>query len=139
MGGPKRTAATVVALNSPTDRLDGRSVARPSSRERRYEQQTRTTRLAIVLSLFLAFLASALLIGGRNFIDPLLQATAQAQAVNRAGSIVVTMPGGTLCRHLSFDNKTAELSDSGVGRCSQTALQSSEPGRAMNGFAWGGR
>jgi len=114
-------------------------MAGPSSRARRYEQRTKTTRLAIVLSLFLALLASPLLIGGRSFIDPLLQPAAPAREVNRAGSIVVTMPGGTLCRRLSFDNKTAELSESGVGRCTQTALQTSEPGRAVNGFAWGAR
>jgi hypothetical protein len=78
-----------------------------------------------------------LLISGRNFIGPMLQAAAHAREANRTGSIVVTMPGGTLCRRLSFDNQTAELSESGVQHCSQTALQSSEPVRASNGFTWG--
>ena len=114
-------------------------MAQPLSGARRYEQHTKTMRLAIVLSLFLMFLASALLIGGRSFIDPLLQAAARTRESNRTGSVVVTMPGSTLCRHLSFDNKTAELSESSVGRCSQTASPSGEPVRASNGFAWGTR
>jgi hypothetical protein len=139
MSGRNRTTATVVAPSSPANRSDGRSASRRWSHARLYEQKTKTTRHAIVLSLFLVFLASVMLIGGRSYIGPMLQAAARARAANQTGSVIVTMPGGTLCRRLSFDNQTAELSETSVQRCSQSALQSAEPGRASNGFTWGAR
>ena len=84
---------------------------------RRHEQRAKTTRVVVVLSLFLALLAAALLIGGRSSIDPMLHAAAEARQTHRVGEIVFTMPDGTFCRRLAFDNKTADITESTVHRC----------------------
>ena len=80
-------------------------------------------------------LIAALLAGGRTVIDPLLQAAADARETKRAGDIVYTLPDGTFCRHLSFDNATAELTEGTIERCAND-LSRDHP-RAMIGFAWG--
>lgn len=115
--------------------VGGRRLPYRSRQRRRQELQTKNTRLAIVLSLFLALLAAALLIGGRVVIDPLLQRAATNREAYRIGEIVLTMPDGKFCRHLSFDNKTAELTEGVIKQCV------AERGReaAMNGFSWGAR
>lgn len=108
---------------------------------RQDEQHAKTARVAVVLTLFLVLLAAALLVGGRAFIDPLLQAAADAREANRVGDVVYTMPDGTFCRHLSFDNTTAELTGGTVERCApdRSIEQSTGRARATMGFAWGSR
>ena len=93
--------------------------------------------LAIVLSLFLVLLAAATLVGGRAVIDPMLGAAAEAREANRVGGIVFTMPDGAVCRHLSFDNTTAEMSESSAARCPEARPRGGEPARSAKGFAWG--
>lgn len=107
------------------------------SRVRRDEQHAKNTRVAIILSLFLAFLAAALLLGGRAFIDPMLRAAAEARQSKRMGEVVFTMPDGAFCRHLSFDNKTAEVSESTIDRCPEARPRSKESATVKKGFAWG--
>ncbi len=94
-------------------------------------------RLVIILSLFLAFLAAALLIGGRAFIEPMLRAAAEARQGNRIGAIVFTMPDGAFCRHLSFDNKTADITESTVDRCPEARPRLNGPVTFTKSFAWG--
>jgi hypothetical protein len=90
----------------------------------------------VVLSLFLLLLVAALFIGGRSVIEPMLrQAMAQATETHRRGQIVFTMPDGTFCRHLAFDNKTAELRESTVLQCPEARPR--DAARAPSGFAWG--
>ena len=109
--------------------------ARRVARGRRDDQRANSASLAIVFSLFLALLATALLVGGRVVIDPLLQAAAAARETNRVGEIVYTMPDGIFCRHLSFDNVTADLTEGAVEKCGSNVA----PRRASPpaGFAWG--
>jgi len=111
------------------------SVGIASSRSRRHEQRAKTTRLAVVLSLFLVLLAAALLIGGRTTIGPMLHAAVQAREADRVGEIVFTMPDGTFCRGLAFENKTAELTESTVLQCPEARPR--ESARAPGGFARG--
>jgi hypothetical protein len=115
--------------------------ARRSVRLRRDEQQAKTARVAIILSLFIAFLGAALLVGGRAFVDPLLQTAAQARKANQVGAVVFTMPDGAFCRHLSFNNATAEVIESAVDRCPEArpgtnATNAKEPIGVKKGFAW---
>jgi hypothetical protein len=112
-------------------------VVRRSPRMRREEQQTKAARVAVVLSLFLVLLGAALLVGGRTFIDPLLRSAAQEREASRIGDIVFTLPDGAFCRHLSFDNKTAEITEGAVERCAPT--QPKERVGGPMGFAWGAR
>jgi hypothetical protein len=92
-----------------------------------------------VLSLFLVLTIAAVFVGGRSVIAPILQkAMAQTADVHRKGSIVFTMPDGTFCRHLAFDNKTAELRESTVLQCPEARPR--DTARAPGGgFAWGAR
>jgi hypothetical protein len=88
------------------------------------------------LSLFLVFLAAALFVGCRKVVGPMLRdAAAQTSEAHRKGDIVFTMPDGAFCRHLAFDNKTAELRESTVVQCQEARPR--ESGRTPRGFAWG--
>jgi hypothetical protein len=107
-----------------------------SPRARRHERRAKTARLAVVLSLFLVLLVAALFIGGRTVIEPMLhKAIAQPSETHRRGEIVFTMPDGAFCRHLAFDNKTAELTESTVLQCPEARPR--EAAHAPSGFAWG--
>jgi hypothetical protein len=104
------------------------------SRARLDEEQTKSTRVAIVSSLFLVLFAAALLIGGHAAIDPILQSAVVARDSQGVGEVVYTMPDGIFCRRMSFDNVTAEITEAGIERC-QTDIAGSRP-HATRGFAW---
>jgi hypothetical protein len=89
-----------------------------------------------VLSLFLVLVVAAVLIGGRSVIGPILRrAMAQPLDAHRTGAIVFTMPDGTFCRHMAYDNKTADLVESAVAQCEEARPHDAP--RASSGFAWG--
>ncbi len=137
MRASKRAGREVALSNARADRASRRPVPRSTGRVRRDEQQAKVSRLAVVLSLFLVLLAAAALVGGRAVIDPMLGAAAEAREANRVGDIVFTMPDGAVCRHLSFDNTTAEISESSAARCPEARPRGGEPARSAKGFAWG--
>jgi hypothetical protein len=135
MATTRRTNATP-ARNARPDQNRRRPV-RSRSRSRHHEFQAKALRLGVVLSLFLVLIVAAVLIGGRSIIGPMLQrAMAQPADSYRKGSIVFTMPDGTFCRHLAYDNKTAELTESAVVQCPE-ARPRGEAAHAERGFAWG--
>lgn len=109
---------------------------RKSARVRRNDQRARTARVAVVLSLFLVLVVAALLVGGRAVLDPLLQA-AEAGETGRAGDVVYAMPDGTFCRHMSFDNTTAELTEGTIVPCAEESHK--DRPRSRTGFTWGTR
>jgi hypothetical protein len=104
---------------------------------RRDEKREASTRLAVAASLFLALVAAALLIGGHAVIGPMLQSAAAARDAKRVGDVVYAMPDGSFCRHLSFDNATAEIAESTVVPCPRDIIRDRPP--QPKGFAWGGR
>jgi len=55
-----------------------------------------------------------LLPGGHAAIEPLLQSAEQTRATMGAGAVVYAMPDAIFCRHVSFDNVTAEISEGGI-------------------------
>jgi hypothetical protein len=121
---------------APADRMP----VRRSARVRQDEQSAKKARVAIILALFLAFLAAALLIGGRAFIDPMLRMAAHEREANRVGEVVFTMPDGAFCRHLSFDNHTAEINESAIDRCPEARpRRGRESADDKKGFAWGAK
>jgi hypothetical protein len=105
-------------------------------RTMRDEQHIKGKRLMAVLSLLLVLLAAALLIGGHAVIDPLLRAAAAEREAHGLGETVLSKPDGTFCRHLSFDNKTAAITEGAVESCAQD-----QPDTRANGAmgAWGAR
>jgi hypothetical protein len=111
-------SVTVPALKVRPNQNRRRIVVPRSLRSRRHELRAKTARLVVVLSLFLMLITAAVFIGGRSVIGPMLEkAMARAGDTHRKGAIVFTMPDGTFCRHLAFDNKTAELTESTVLQC----------------------
>jgi hypothetical protein len=127
-----RRVGAKAALIATVHPVGGRGLARRPPRPD--ERQTKAGRLALVLSLLLVLLAAALLIGGRAVIDPLLRAAAADREAHRLGEIVFNIPG-TVCRHLSFDNKTAAITEGAVEPCAQDQPQAN----GAMGFAWGAR
>jgi hypothetical protein len=127
-----RRVGAKAALIATVHPVGGRGLARRPPRPD--ERQTKARRVALVLSLLLVLLAAALLIGGRAVIDPLLRAAAADREAHRLGEIVFNMPG-TVCRHLSFDNKTAAITEGAVEPCAQDQPQAN----GAMGFAWGAR
>jgi len=112
-------------------------LVRRSQRARHKENRAKTTRVAVVLSLFLVVLAAGLMIGGKAVIDPLLQKAAERREAHRMGDIVFSMRGGMLCRHLSFDNKTAAITEGAVAPCEPDVRN--KDNAVAKGFAWGAR
>lgn len=111
--------------------------ARKTMRARSDEQRAKSARIAIVVSLFLVLVAAALLVGGHAVIDPLLQSAAAAREAKRVGDIVYSMPDGTFCRHLSFDNASSELVEGAIEQCPSDLIKKGR--RTPLGFAWGQR
>jgi hypothetical protein len=129
-------SVTVPALNVRANQNRRRIVVPRSLRSRRHELRAKTARLVVVLSLFLMLITAAVFIGGRSVIGPMLEkAMARAGDTHRKGAIVFTMPDGTFCRHLAFDNKTAELTESTVLQCPEARPR--EAAHPPSGFAWG--
>ena len=98
------------------------------------EEHAKSGRIVIVSSLFLVLFTAALLVGGHAAIDPILQSAVDAREAKGTGDVVVTMPDGIFCRHLSFDNVTAEISEGGIERCTKD-IAGNRP-RTGRGFAW---
>jgi hypothetical protein len=136
MATTRRTNAAPLR-NAKPDQNRRRAVRSRSSRSLRQEFQAKAMRLGVVMALFLVLVVGAVLIGGRSVIGPMLQrAMAQPADSHRKGSVVFTMPDGTFCRHLAYDNKTAALTESAVVQCPE-ARPRGEAARAERGFAWG--
>jgi hypothetical protein len=132
-------AERVSAKAAPWNVASGRGQAPLyRSRLRREEQHEKTKRAAVAFSLFLALLVAALLVGGRSFIDPLLQQQVSPDRMaNRVGDIVLAMPDGKFCRHMSFDNNTAEIAEGGVHQCAVDRITGSVS--RAGSFKWGAR
>jgi hypothetical protein len=73
--------------------------------------------------------------GGHTVIDPLLRAAAQKRELHRIGDIVMASPDGKLCRHLAFDNKTAEITEGAVEHCAMGLPRVNAA--AVRRFSWG--
>ena len=101
------------------DHVSVTALARRRSRARMDEERAKSGRVVIVSSLFLVLFTAALLIGGHAAIDPLLQSAVDARETKGTGEVVWTMPDGIFCRHMSFDNVTAEITEGGIERCTK--------------------
>ena len=110
------------------------ALARRRSRARMDEERAKSGRVVVVSSLFLVLFTAALLIGGHAVIDPILQSAMNARETKGTGEVVVTMPDGIYCRHMSFDNVTAEIVESGIERCTND-IAGIRP-RTGRGFGW---
>jgi hypothetical protein len=80
-------------------------------------EREKSVSVVIVSSVFLVLIAATLLIGGHAAIGPLLQSAMEAREAKGEGDVVFTMPDGIYCRHMSFDNTTATVSEGTVEHC----------------------
>jgi hypothetical protein len=119
---------------SPSHHAEAPVRVRRGIRARADEERAKSARIAIASSLFLLFLAAALLIGGHATIDPLLRSAFAVRDANGTGDLVFTMPDGIFCRHMSFDNVTAEITEGAIERCPKPGKGGSPK---ATGFGWG--
>ena len=116
------------------DHVSVTALARRRSRARMDEERAKSGRVVVVSSLFLVLFTAALLIGGHAAIDPILQSAMNARETKGTGEVVVTMPDGIYCRHMSFDNVTAEIIEGGIERCTND-IAGNRP-HTGRGFGW---
>lgn len=115
----------------------GKRLSKKPSQAKLYEARLTSTRVAIASSLFLVFLAASLLVGGHAAIGPLLQSAVAARESSGRGDVVYTMPDGIFCRHISFDNMTAEITEGALQRCQSDIGRGRTKSTAT--FSWGAR
>jgi hypothetical protein len=120
------------------DHVSVTALARRRWRARLYDERAKSGRVIIVSSLFLTVIAAALMMGGHAAIDPLLQSVMAAREPKGTGDIVVKMPDGIFCRHMSFDNVTAAINERSIERCPDDIANYRPRSNSSNrGFAWG--
>ena len=110
--------------------------ARGLSRIRLQEQRAQSAGIAIVYSLCFVLIAAALLVGGQAVIGPMLRNAIAAREAKGTGDVVYTMPDGVFCRHMSFDNITAEVTEGAIERCPEGPARGPSSGAAAR-FSWG--
>jgi len=119
------------------DRVAARPGAR--SRARGLRRDTTSARAIIVSSAFLALLTAALMVGGHlavdAAIDPLLRPTMAPRDTIAVGDVVLPMADRRYCRHMSFDNATAEMVEGTIERCPDNLGSSGR--HTGRGFTWG--
>jgi hypothetical protein len=106
------------------------------SRASREQKLANSVGLAVATSLLFVLLMAAVLVGGHAAIAPLLGKAAAARASKGVGDVVFTMPDGVFCRHMSFNNATAEVNEGDIERCPDPI--GGGPGEHTSRFEWGG-
>jgi hypothetical protein len=120
------------------DHVSVTAVARRRWRARLNDHRAKSGRVIIVSSLFLTLIAATLMLGGHAAIDPLLQSAMASRETKGSGDIVVKMPDGIFCRHMSFDNVTAAMNEGAIERCPDDIASYRPRNNSINrGFAWG--
>jgi hypothetical protein len=99
------------------------------------DRRANSLALIITTSLLFVLLASAVMVGGHAVISPLLRTPAVTGNTHSRGDIVYTMPDGTFCQHMTFDNTTGRITIGGIDRCDPGLGGSSSS--FSTGFKWG--
>lgn len=99
------------------------------ARSQAYDESIKSARLAIVSSLFLVLLGAGILLGGHAAIDPLLQSAVEARQAKGVGEVLYAMPDGIFCRHVAFDNLTAQVSEGSLEHCVKDGDEQLRPSR----------
>jgi len=86
----------------------------------------------VIIPLF----TTALLFGGHAAINPLLRMATAARSSQSIADIVLPMSDGKFCRHMSFDNATAEMKEGDVEPCPDDIVRG-QFRRTGRGFTWG--
>jgi hypothetical protein len=93
-------------------------------------------RAIITSSVFIILLSATLLVGGHAAIDPFLHHSDMGDA-RGSSDVVVTMPDGKFCRHMSFDNTTGSMVEGTISPCTVDIAREKRPAvTTQKGFAW---
>jgi hypothetical protein len=138
MSAGKNSATDSVQWYVQTDhgRRFGRGLH--ASHAERYDRRVNSLALIITTSLLFVLFASALLVGGHAIISPMLRAPAITANTNNRGDIVFTMPDGTFCQHMTFDNTNGRITAGSIDRC-DPGLGGGDTADRGTGFRWGSR
>jgi hypothetical protein len=98
------------------------------------DEREKSLRAVIVSSLFVVLFAAAWRVGGPAALDPLLRSALVVHETERVGAVTYTMPDGIYCRHMSFDNATAAVTEGALEPCAD-GIAKGRPA-AKNGFSW---
>jgi hypothetical protein len=111
----------------------------PSIRHRgtRADARVASARVVVTYALALLLVTATLLVSARTAIGPLLQSAADERAIRDTGAVVYTLPDGIYCRHLTFDNVTAEIKEGEMQLCGEGFSRARF--RPRRSFAWGPR
>jgi hypothetical protein len=140
MRAVKRTSSEAATWFADIDRASAKSPAKKAPQARQSNDGATSTRAVIASCVFIVLLAATLLIGGSAAIDPFLRSKMAASDARANGDIVVTMPDGKFCRHMSFDNATGTMVEGTVEPCKfDITRDTGGPPPPPGGFAWGVR
>jgi hypothetical protein len=130
-------------MNAPGDLTDGVAKMRPAE-ARRGLRQSREARaqfwgLTIISSFFVIVLGTSLFLGAVMVIGTMREddRSSALTETGRTGRIARTLPNGTLCHYMVFDNKTAQTVEDRIGRCDENKPKPKEQKPAS--FSWGGK
>ena len=110
-----------------------RAAARPAPSPAR-ARRTKSVRVRIVLALFVAPVAASAIVG-RAMIDPVLRTVLPERDGRRVAAVLYSLPDGSFCRRLAFDNDTATLTRGAIEQCPANLPQVRL--RGDRNFAWG--
>jgi hypothetical protein len=129
-GTSPRSAAWFVEPDHANGGRRGQKIARA-----RREDAT-SMRAVVVCTLFLVLFITAIMFGGHAAIDPLLRLATGARFSEGVGDVVVPMPDGKYCRHMSFDNATSDMVEGTIEPCPDDIVRGQF--RSAGGrFSWG--
>ena len=118
----------------------GKSQTHEARRDLYRSQQARLDfwRAAVVSSFFIVVAGASLFLGAVIVIGTIRGAGSanELTADGRTGRIARTLPDGTLCHYIVFDNKTAQAVEDRIGRCDE-GKPKPKP-EAAPAFKWGG-
>jgi hypothetical protein len=117
------------------------SVANSSrrSRELRHARETRTKiwRVSLVTIFFVVVLGGNLFVGAVLMLKAFRAQAGETAASTAFGRVTYPMLDGVFCRHVLFDNATAQAKEDKVSRCDEDRARE-RLGRSTT-FNWGGR
>jgi hypothetical protein len=113
------------------------SSPRRSGRELRRAREARTKlwRVSVVTTFFVVVLGANLLVGATLMLKALRAQAGETSASTRFGRVTFPMLDGVFCRHVLFDNTTAEATEDKVSRCDDDRARE-RPHRTTS-FNWG--
>jgi hypothetical protein len=134
----RAAAAQAAMLFADAGRVPVRALMKSSAAARLGDDIATSTRAVITSSVFIVLLVTALLVGGHAAIDPFLHRSPDIDA-RGSGDVVVAMPDGKFCRHMSFDNTTASMIEGTIEPCRVDITRDKGPAMSTEprGFAWG--